>query len=398
MLRPFHLKLRSTVGANAKMVWKAIYMSDDNLFLNDKKDEVFRESYYGGRVEVFIRKHLTKKLFYYDINSLYPSVMVENKFPHPDKLKYSKDLFKALKDNEGCAKVTVHIPNMKYPPLPYRTDKLIFPVGTITGTWNFPEIRLAISVGCEIVETHWVLSSPPIDSPFGEYVDHFMGLKIKYHKEGKKALRTLAKRMLNSLYGKFAQRIDIEDRYSHDEPMPGVAYQKLGENTYKLKNVDKERARETVVSWASYITCYARCMLYSFFPNNGLYYCDTDSIVSDHELPPEVVHETELGLMSVEDIVTESFYVAPKRYAYKNDKGDTIKKIKGISAATVKTIPLESFGASIGVFYNKPYKPKTALKNNVAPYTKQTIRKCLNTRDDKRIFDADGESVPIKIS
>ena len=398
MLKPFKIKLKGTVGANAKAVWKAIELKDSGMFLNEEKDERFRESYYGGRTEVFIRAFQKKRLYYYDINSMYPAAMMFNKFPNPDKLSYSKDLTKALKDDEGCAKLTVRIPDMAYPPLPYRSKKLIFPIGVITGTWNFPEIRLALDKGCEILEIHWVLSSPPLNSPFKQYVEYFMGLKIKFHKEGKKALRNLAKRMLNSLYGKFAQRIDVEDRYTHEEPPMGVPYKKMGDNTYKLKNVDKERAMETVVCWSSYITSYARVMLYNFFPTSkGLYYCDTDSIVTDHELASELVHDTEFGLMSVEDIIDESYFVAPKRYAYKNDKGKVIRKIKGVYKDVVKNIPLESFGQSIGVFYHKPYKTKTALSRGVKAYSKETVRKSLKTTDDKRLFDAGGESVPIKI-
>lgn len=36
-------------------------------------------SYYGGRTEVF--KPLLKNGYHYDVNSLYPYVMLENKFP-----------------------------------------------------------------------------------------------------------------------------------------------------------------------------------------------------------------------------------------------------------------------------------------------------------------------------
>lgn len=398
MLKPFKIKLKVTAAANAKAVWKAIELKESGMFLNDNKDERFRESYYGGRTEVFIRRHERLKLFYYDINSMYPSVMVNNNFPDPDKLKYSKDLGKALKNDEGCAKITILIPDMLYPPLPVRGKKLIFPVGEITGVWNFPEIRLAIEKGATIIETHWVLSSPPISSPFNRFVEYFMALKIRHHNEGKKALRNLAKRMLNSLYGKFAQRVDTEDRYTHELPPIGVAYQPLGKNTYRLRDVEKERAQETVVCWSSYITSYARVMLYSFFPKDGLYYCDTDSIVIDHELPAELVHESEFGLMSVEDIIVESYFVAPKRYAYKNVEGETVRKIKGVHNDVVQGIPIESFGESMGVFYHKPVKAKTGLIKGLKPYSKEIVRKNLKTTDDKRIFDKNGDSLPLVLS
>lgn len=399
MIQPFNISLKVTEAANAKACWKSLYVRDKPIFLDEVKDERFRESYYGGRVEVFIRRHERLKLFYYDINSLYPSVMVNNKFPNPDKLRYTKDLQKALFENEGCAKITVRAPNMPYPVLPKRTTRLIFPVGEFTGVWNFPEIRLALSKGYGVIETHWVLSSKPMDSPFNDYIEYFMKLKIAYQDGGKKALAFLAKRMMNSLYGKFAQRVDTEDRYTHIEPDIGVPYKKLGENTFKLHSVDKERANETVVCWASYITSYARVLLYSYFPeSSGLYYCDTDSVVLNKPLPDELIHPTEFGLMKLEDNIVESFYVAPKRYAYINDRKETIKKIKGIPKDTVKMLPIESFGVPLGIFYSKPVKLKTALQKKIESYSKEIVKKNMSLSDDKRTFLKDGLSIPILIS
>lgn len=398
LIRPFGIKIKVTVGSNAKAVWKSIYLKDKPQFVDEIKDERFRESYYGGRTETFIRKHIKKSLFHYDVNSMYPAVMLDNLFPDPDKLKYSSDIHKALREHEGCAKLTVVAPNnLKYPVLPYRTNKLIFPIGEFTGTWNFPEIRLALDKGYKIIKTDWVLSSKPIQSPFNEYVKYFMDKKIFYKLAKKPALVTLVKYMLNSLYGKFAQRNDISDRYTHEKPEVGVPYKKIGDNTYKLRSVDKERSNETVVCWSSYITSYSRVLLYTYIPNSGLYYCDTDSVFRDTPIVPELVSRTEFGLMDLEDTVTESYFVAPKRYCFINTEGNTIKRLKGVSSEIVKNLPIESFGSDIGIFYNKPTKMKTALIRGVDVYSKEVVRKNLRIVDDKRIFSIDGNSVPIKI-
>ena len=398
MLRPFKIKLRNTIAANAKAVWKAIYLKDKGMFVDEKKDERFRESYFGGRVEVFVKEHSNTKLYHYDANSLYPSVMLD-KYPNPDKLKYTNDLDEALRTREGCACITVEAPkNIKYPVLPVKTDKLLFPLGIIEkGVYNFPEIRLAISKGYKVLETHWVLSSKPMDSPFKGYVKYFTNLKIQYHKDEKHALRLLVKLMLNSLYGKFAQRVDAEERYTKDMPDVGVPFQRLGKNSYRLKDVEKERGRETVVCWSSYAASYARCTLYNFFPQTGLYYCDTDSVFRTTPIAPELVDDYELGFMKLEDVVAESYFVAPKRYAYKTDDGVEVKKVKGIHNDIVQKIPLETFGAEFGVFYDKPVKIKTAILNDVAPYSREKVRKTLSASGEKRIFK-DGDSIPITLS
>lgn len=52
---------------------------------------------------------------------------------------------------------------------------------------------------------------------FTEYIDKWIKVKIKATKEGNKGMRSLAKIMLNSLYGKFAQSLDIQSKYPYME-------------------------------------------------------------------------------------------------------------------------------------------------------------------------------------
>lgn len=52
------------------------------------QDKFIRSGYYGGHIDYF--KKYVKKLFYYDINSLYPYAMLK---PMPHKLiKYHKNM------------------------------------------------------------------------------------------------------------------------------------------------------------------------------------------------------------------------------------------------------------------------------------------------------------------
>ena len=400
-LNPFRVKIKLTFAANAKAIWRSMYCKTSGVFVDDKKDERFRQSYYGGRVEVMIRRYeYNKKLYYYDINSMYPFCMMHNKFPNPDKLKYSRDI-SIINTNEGCAELTVKSPDMKYPLLPYRHNgKLTFPIGEFKGTWNFPEIRKALDVGYEILEVHWILSSLPMESPFTEYVELFRDKKIQYKKDGKDALSQLSKWMLNSLYGKFAQRKDAEERYVSEQPAIGTPFRLEGENSYKIMNVERVRAEETAVCWSSYVTTYARLLLYSFFPEKGIYYMDTDSIVMDSPLPDDVIDDYEFGKMSLEDEIEYSIFVAPKRYAYRSmlkNLGNNVKKIKAIPKDVVSLIPLDAFNNDLCLEYSKPTKMKTALHKGIISYSKEPVSKNLKVLNPKRIFYISGESIPIHI-
>ena len=93
-------------------------------------EEFLRDSYCGGRTEVF-KIELNSKAFHYDVNSLYPSVMIKGNFP-VGKPKYYDDesiakyyFDKWLKDKKGIGFLSceVYIPKQHIPPLPVKMEK-----------------------------------------------------------------------------------------------------------------------------------------------------------------------------------------------------------------------------------------------------------------------------------
>jgi hypothetical protein len=237
-----------------------------------------------------------------------------------------------------------------------------------------------------------------MDSPFDEYIKVFREKKIRYHRNNQMALRKLAKRMMNSLYGKFAQRNEVEDRYTHDKPGEGEIYRKLTDNTWMIGNIEKERANETVVCFSSYITCYAQCLLYSFF-NDGIHYCDTDSVVLEEPLSPELIDEDEFGLVALEHEVIRSNFVSPKRYMFETSEGVAKRVCKGVSQTSLNSMSIETYHHDVGVFYDKPFKEKTALRKNVPVFSLEKVRKVLSIKrvNEKRIFDEYGNSRPVTL-
>lgn len=71
-------------------------------------------------------------------------------------------------------------------------------------------------------------------------------------------------------------------------------------------------------------------MKFKNIPSNRCLYSDTDSIVLENTLSPSFVDSNKLGMMKLEHIITEGYFISKKVYAFKNTKGEIIIKSKGI--------------------------------------------------------------------
>lgn len=151
-----------------------------------------------------------------------------------------------------------------------------------------------------------------------KYIDYWMGVKEEATRTGNKGLRTLAKLMLNNIYGKFG----LNPRVAHKIP-----HYDYGMIKY---TVSDEEVRDSVyVSVATFVTAYARCYTircsqkvrdYSLakYGVDMYLYSDTDSI---HTLLPEEdfrelfnCHPTELGRWDIESNFKRAKFVRSKCY------------------------------------------------------------------------------------
>jgi hypothetical protein len=119
-----------------------------------------REGFFGGRTEVF--RLSGKNCFYYDINSSYPTSMLGDMPVGAATVLPEKTSLRMLqmmgKDKIGFVEAIVEVPLDTYlPVLPYRwvnpdthDTKLIFPVGTLYGVWNWIELAEALEAGATI--------------------------------------------------------------------------------------------------------------------------------------------------------------------------------------------------------------------------------------------------------
>ena len=291
-----------------------------------KVDELFRNGYYGGRVEIF--KMRGENLHYYDVNSLYPSVMYDFEYPliENNNIEYVNEF---IPDALGYYYIRVKVPETEYIPLlPYRDKegKLLFPQGTWQGWYYSPEVSKAIELGYDVkVLKGYVFKRT--DYIFREFVRHYY--EIKKHSTGAK--KFIAKLMLNSLYGKFGQHRELDTfEVSEDSPYMYLPYLNLA----RVKTLSYAKYIHSEI--AGLITSYARLRLYSLFERAGkenIYYCDTDSIITSKELSTSDA----LGDIKNEDNIKSFIAINPKVYAYiTTDNSKIVIKAKGLDAKALK--------------------------------------------------------------
>ncbi|XP_028405740.1 uncharacterized protein LOC114528308 [Dendronephthya gigantea] len=224
-----------------------------------------RDAFFGGRTnaaQLFHKCEEDEKIRYLDYTSLYPfcNAMMRTVVGHPRIIRENFD--QDVSNYFGLIKCTVLPPRgLFHPVLSYRTqDKLMFPLcktcadtcqqtpcahtddeRAIRGTWCHVELQKALEKGYRILQLHEVWHwSETSDELFKDYIYTFLKIKQEasgYPKEcvteeqkqryvaeylehqgiqldpGKieynPGLRALAKLMLNSFWGKFAQRTNM---------------------------------------------------------------------------------------------------------------------------------------------------------------------------------------------
>ena len=276
-------------------------------------------AYVGGRTEMFYHGIHNKGMKYYvDFNSLYPSVMRKNKFSTKLRYTFCGITVESLKDKmnryNAVARVRIHT---DIPIFPKKIkNMIIFPVGKFTTVLANAELEEALKRG--MVKQVYSGALYHREEIFTEFVDHFHILKSRYKAQNKKIFTYFGKLMLNSLYGKFAQKIpnliptgqtstkryDLiscwnynTHEWSHEKTI----------NHHVYKETDKEVSPLSVPIVAAEVTSLARMKLWAAIEKAGLeniFYTDTDSLIVNKAayaaLKPQVKNG-KLGYLELEN-------------------------------------------------------------------------------------------------
>lgn len=285
-----------TEGSNAlhdfkSMITKSKY---NHLFptLDYKLDEDLRKSYKGGftYLNPIYKEKDVENVTILDVNSLYPSVMYEKSLPFGEPIFFDGQYKEDKVYNLYVQMITCsfEIKEGKIPTIQIKNSMSFMSNEYLESSNNEIVCLVLTNIDLKLFFEQynvydlefvcgWKFKS--VKGIFTEYIDKWITRKIEATKTGNKGQRTLAKLMLNSLYGKFATSLDVQSKIpflTEDD----VVHYELSE---------EEQKDGLYLPIASFITAYARektirtsqtIKTYSLEKyNQDMYiYSDTDSI------------------------------------------------------------------------------------------------------------------------
>ncbi len=386
-------RLCYTIGSTAMAAYLfRHYKTKIYIHNNAQAIELERTAYKGGRTECFYIGELDDGPYYcLDVNSLYPFVMHEHRFP----VRYEKilhnlsvsELSDYLRRRSVVAKVKLNTMQAAYA---VRTDRTIFPVGKFTAVLCSPELRFALASGdIESVESAVIYEQ---DNIFATYVDRFYELRQEFSRADNSLFEHFCKILLNSLYGKFGQKAEqwqkigeCPNEPDHTEDVIDATTHRRKQLRYLLGEVFEMTGHvESLHSFpaiAAHVTAYARMLLWRLMTDAGegnYFYCDTDSLfVNTKGLDnlSEYLDDTKLGKLKIES-TTERMTI----FGLKDYQTDNKNVVKGIRKNAVKISAVDywqerwpSLRGMLSTGQTTTYKTSMQTKHLNRDYTKGFI-------------------------
>ena len=302
---------KMTQGSNALHDYKQTISerSFERWFPIPQYDEDVRQSYRGGftYLKPEYKSVDIKTGMVFDVNSLYPWVMHECKLPYGEPIfftgKYEKDdLYPLYVQMFTCQ---FELKENKIPTIQLKNNLSFVPTEYLTGS-GFQDVTMCLTsvdlklfydhynVYCEVWHSGWKFKGSI--GLFSNYIDKWNQVKMDASKNGNKGMRTLAKLMLNALYGKFGLNPIVRSKYPYYD-----------DGVIKFVYGEKETREPIYIAVASFITAYARYKtittaqkMYKYFV-----YSDTDSIHINIDVPEKILSmsEDELSQLTTHDLI-----------------------------------------------------------------------------------------------
>lgn len=376
------------------------------LFIHADADIRSLESaaYMGGRTESYRIGSVSGGPFTcYDVNSMYPFIMSRYRLPYRCVDYWgplsASDVVGALLEYGMIAEAELDTDEPLYA---YRLKgKIIFPIGRFTTYLCTEGLRQAALRGHlkGVTRAAFYLE----DVLFRSYIDELYAMRVQARQRGDATTGKLLKLLMNSLYGKLAQRRPI---VVSDEPYDGNDYfyresldydtgDTIIESTLfhrKRLMIGDELCPSSVPSVPAHITEYGRMLLYDVQERIGrehVVYCDTDSVFVDAAVSDKVgypVDPNRLGALSRRWTTDRLVIYGAKDYMTDNDV-----VVKGIPPDAEEVAPREY------VFSYWPSQRAHMKRGIDDRYIIRTTVRNLNRAYDKGKVNADGSVSPWKL-
>lgn len=338
------------------------YTTDINGVLDLEK-----EAYKGGRTECFkIGRFNHEKIYYTDINSMYPYVMTGDLIPK----RFIRGMvnppinrtYETMKHRYIIARCKLQTPlpfiATLFNPLKYKItnstttpkdSKLIFPIGEFEVVLHHAELEYAIENGfVQSISQALMYERGEI---FNDYVNFFTDMKIQATIDGNRVNRLMAKLFLNSLYGKFGQRhksFNLIEESPDIMVFPDKIYNDKGEIISseflwfgeRWENITQGWANHSIPAIAGAVTSKARMLLWYYALEVGLenlYYTDTDSLMVNaigYDKLKDHIDDTKLGYLKLEKTADELIINGCKDYRF-----DGKRTLKGVPTNATEISP-----------------------------------------------------------
>jgi hypothetical protein len=391
-----------TLPALAMKIYKIHYMPKDTIYqIHGTVEKDIRESYTGGAVDVYLphngvhqdfMSNERHRLYYYDVNSLYPFVMSSLEMPIGKPIAFEGDIRSVEPEAYGFFYCKITSPKYLEHPILQRRIKTQDGVRTIAGLGEWEgwissfEIDNSLKYGYqfEIIKGYKFKTA----IIFKEYVEKMYSLRMKYPK--KDPMNLIAKLLMNSLYGKFGMKsdttvVEIYDSNNSDQ-MDKLhdnldAYGETIQDYLKLdsyylmvrssksyafqdESTDQYHGLDVNICIASAITAGGRVWMSQIKndPKIKLYYSDTDSVIINRELNDTLVG-SELGKFKLEYTINRAVFLAPKVYGFITTDGEEIVKVKGVTQKSLEGLHVSELEQLLVKDSNMEFNQEKWFKN-----------------------------------
>lgn len=361
---------KQLIGKNFKKMFPPLTLEDDAKI---------RMSYRGGFTYAnpqYTGKNVGQGIVL-DVNSLYPSVMYNELMPYgvpiafEGKYKTNKAYPLYVQKLRCAFKLKKnHIPTiqLKHNPQFIATEYL-----TDSGM-EMPELCLT-NIDLKLFFKHYDVYCIEYmggymfkgsNNLFKSYIDKWTDIKINAGKLGNSGLRTIAKLMLNNLYGKFALNPHIRSKKPYLSP----------ENIVKYETLPEELREPIYIPVGTFITAYARYKTISTSQKiheksiketgkSRYLYSDTDSIhMLGTDIPKYIdIDDFKLGAWAHESTFYKARFLRTKRYIEYNILLNDNLYVSENETEKEKLKKAKFMRTKKGIIYNPYNKP-----NEIKPF------------------------------